>query len=161
MADNNAKQNSPPQNQFYIQDQYIKDLTFENPHFLMKYSEQQPQPSVQVNVETVVAKLNDNNYEVSLDFSVNSKANDKQLFILELKYGSLVTVASNIDHEMLEPLLLVHCPFLMFPFARSIISSITNAGGYPALMIEPIDFASMYIEKKRQIQENNTTSSVG
>ncbi|MDR1332840.1 MAG: protein-export chaperone SecB [Holosporales bacterium] len=135
---------------FYIHDQYVKDLTFENPNFLMKYSQEPSQPQVTVNVEASVASLDNGNYEVTLDIAVKSTVEDTQLFVLELKYAGLIAVAPEIQQDILETVLLVHCPFLMFPYAREIVSSVTSSGGYPPLMIEPIDFASLYISKKQQ-----------
>ena len=138
---------------FYIHDQYIKDLSFENPNFLVKYSENKQQPQVAVNVETSVAKLSDNNYEVSLKIDVKSTIEDNSIFVLELIYASLISVSPELKDDMLESVLLVHCPFLMFPFAREIVSNITRAGGYPPLLLEPVDFASIYLARKKEAKE--------
>ncbi|MDR3224065.1 MAG: protein-export chaperone SecB [Holosporales bacterium] len=140
---------------FFIQDQYVKDLTFENPNFLVKYTENPEQPEVAINVETRISKIDENNYEVVLDTSVKSKMAAHDLFILELSYAGLVSIATNIENEALEPVLFVHCPFLMFPFVRELIANMTRVGGYPPLLMEPIDFASLYIEKKKQSQQAN------
>ncbi|MDR2075120.1 MAG: protein-export chaperone SecB [Holosporales bacterium] len=140
---------------FFINDQYIKDLSFENPNFLMKYQEDREQPQVSVNVETNVSKIQDTHYEVSMKVDVKSFVGDTNIFVLELVYGALVTVDTQLSNDVLEPILLVHCPFLMFPFVRNVISEISQNGGYPPLLIEPIDFASLYIEKKQK--ESATT----
>ena len=146
----NKEQTVNSQYPFYIHDQYVKDISFENPNYLIKYTEKDKQPEVSVNVETHVAKLNDDNYEVSMNINVKSSIEDKSIFVLELNYAALVSVAKDLKQETLEPVLLVHCPFLMFPFAREIVASVTRAGGYPPLMIEPIDFASLYLAKKKE-----------
>ncbi len=138
---------------FYIHDQYVKDVSFENPNYLVKYSETDKQPEIAVNVETQVAKLNDDNYEVSMNITTKSMIEDKSVFVLELTYSGLVSVAKDLKQDVLEPILLVHCPFLMFPFAREVVASITRAGGYPPLMIEPIDFASLYLAKKKESED--------
>ena len=150
--------NSGYQYPFYIHDQYIKDLSFENPNFLMKYNETEQQPEVSVNVESTVAKINENNYEVTLKIDVKSVVGETTVFVTELLYGALVAVDPSLQNDVLEPILLVHCPFLMFPFAREIVSNITRSGGYPPLLIEPIDFASLYIEKKKSIEAEKTSS---
>lgn len=154
MADNvNKDQDKMDQNfqaPFFINDQYIKDLSFENPNFLLKYQESKEQPQVSVNVETNVSKVQDAHYEVSMKIEVKSFIGDKDIFVLELVYGALVSVDPKLTNDVLEPVLLVHCPFLMFPFVRGIIADITRNGGYPPLLLEPIDFASLYVEKKKK-----------
>lgn len=138
---------------FVIHDQYVKDISFENPNFLMKYSENDKQPEVSVNVETQVGKLGDENYEISMNVKVNSVIEDKTVFVLELTYAGLISVAKDLKADVLEPVLLVHCPFLMFPFVREIVATVTRTGGYPPLMIDPIDFASLYLAKKKESED--------
>lgn len=158
MADNNTGNSSNKQQYpFYIHDQYIKDLSFENPNVLVKYSEVKKQPEVSVNVETHVSKVQDNTYETTLKTVINSKIDDKPMFVIDITYGALVTVDKQVNSENLETILLVHVPFLMFPYLRYIISDITRNGGYPPLLIEPIDFASLYLQKKKQNQEKSNS----
>ncbi len=165
MADNNTNSSNNNNNNnkqkypFYIHDQYIKDLSFENPNVLLKYSDVKKQPEVSVNVETHVANIQENTYETTLKVVVNSKIDDKPMFVVDMTYGALVTVDKQVNGENLETILLVHVPFLMFPFLRYIISDVTRNGGYPPLLIEPIDFASLYMQKKQQQKNNNTQPS--
>ncbi|MDR0942886.1 MAG: protein-export chaperone SecB [Holosporales bacterium] len=153
----NINQTKTSQYPFYIHDQYIKDLSFENPNFLLKYNEpdSNKQPEVAVNVETRVAKLSEENYEVSMTVSAKSTLEKTSIFVLELTYAGLVSVAQDLKPDILETSLLVHCPFLMFPFVREIIANVTRNGGYPPLMIDPIDFASLYLEKKKDNSKLN------
>lgn len=170
MADsNNNTNNNNKQYPFYIHDQYIKDLSFENPNVLLKYSDIKKQPEVSVNVETNVSKVQDNTYETTLKTVINSKIEDKPMFIIDITYGALVTIDKQVSEENLETILLVHVPFLMFPYLRYIISDLTKNGGYPPLLIEPIDFANLYLQKKQQQQKasnnninnnNQKTSSI-
>ncbi|MDR2667361.1 MAG: protein-export chaperone SecB [Holosporales bacterium] len=136
---------------FFIHDQYVKDISFENPNYLVKYSETDKQSQVSVNVETNVIKLNDDNYEVTMSVSAKSTLEETSIFVLELVYACVISIARDIEHDILEQILLVHCPFLMFPFAREAVASITRYGGYPPLVIEPIDFSLLYIEKKKAL----------
>jgi preprotein translocase subunit SecB len=154
--DNNrdANNNNRMQYPYYIQDQYVKDLTFENPNFLMKYSSAPKEPEVSVNVESTVGKLGEENYEVALKVSVSARVGEETLFVIELLYAALVSVGKGVTQEVLEPVLMVHCPFLMFPFVREIVARLTQAGGYPPLMLEPIDFASIYVEKQKAKSES-------
>ena len=156
-ANKNVNNEEPKQKlPFFIHDQYIKDLSFENPNFLLKYGEVKQQPEVGINVETHVGKINDNTYEVTIKVVANSKVKPEQakepstVFIMDLTYGALVSVDASLKTDMLESVLLVHVPFLMFPFVRENIANITRNGGYPPLLIEPIDFASLYLQKKNE-----------
>ena len=140
---------------FRINDQYVKDLSFENPNYLMKYSDDgDKQPEVGVGLENNVAKIDDEHYEVTLKVSAKSTFGDKPGFLVELSYAALITVAPNIEQDILEPILMVHCPFLMFPFIREIVASATSAGGFPPLQLEPIDFASLYMSKKKEMADS-------
>ena len=163
MADNNKQSNNQNQQQqqypFYIHDQYIKDLSFENPNILLKYTDVKKQPEVSVNVGTHVTKVQDDTYETTLKAVINSKIDDKQMFLVDITYCALVSVNKQVQGSDLETILLVHVPFLMFPFLRYIISDVTRNGGYPPLLIEPIDFASLYLNKKNG--ENNNEKSAG
>jgi preprotein translocase subunit SecB len=134
---------------FYIYDQYVKDISFENPNYLIKYSENTKKPEVKVNIETSTAKISDDNYEVQMHIVVRSTIDQDDIFVLEIVYAALVSVAPGLSQDLLEPILVVHCPFLMFPFMREIVADITRAGGYPPLLVEPIDFAGMYLDKKK------------
>lgn len=137
---------------FQIETQYVKDLSFENPNFLSKSAEDKAQPEMGVNVETQVAKLEGGRYEVSMDISVKASLGGDAMFVLELTYAAVVAVAEGLDRAALENILLVHCPFLIFPFAREIVSNMTRCGGYPPLMIEPVDFAAVYMAKKKEME---------
>ena len=139
---------------FRINDQYVKDMSFENPNYLMKYAEQEKEPEIGVSLENSVAKIDDEHYEVTLSVNVKSSIGNKSVFIIEIAYGALVTVAKNLEQEVLEPILMVHCPFLMFPSIRQIVENTTVAGGYPPLRLDPIDFASLYMSKKKELAAN-------
>lgn len=145
---------------FRIIDQYIKDLSFENPNYLIKYTDEgEKQPEVGVGLENNVAKIDDEHYEVTLKVTVNSNIGEKSVFVVELLYAALVAVAQNLEQDILEPILMVHCPFLMFPFIREIVSNTTSSGGFPPLRLEPIDFASLYMSKKKEMAESKNTAN--
>ena len=153
------EQNQQSQYPFFIHDQYVKDISFENPNYLTKYEAKDKQPEVAVNVETHVAKFDDEHYEVAMNINAKSELDGKSIFVLELTYAGLVSVAKDLKTEVIEPILLVHCPFLMFPFAREIVATVTRAGGYPPLMLDPIDFASLYLAKKKEAEENKASEN--
>ena len=122
--------------------QYIKDLSFENPRAPHSLAQQASAPAVDINVDVNAQSLSPDTYEVVLTVNASAKVNNEALFILELVYGAVVTVR-NVPREMLPPVLLVETPRLMFPFARNIVADATRDGGFPPLMINPIDFTDL------------------
>jgi preprotein translocase subunit SecB len=122
--------------------QYIKDLSFENPRAPQSLTQQTSAPNVDINVDVNAQPLNPETYEVVLTINASAKLNNEALFILELVYGAVVTVR-NVPRDMLPPVLLVETPRLMFPFARAIVADATQNGGFPPLMVNPIDFTEL------------------
>ena len=122
--------------------QYIKDLSFENPRAPQSLTQQNTAPAVDINVDVNAQPLNPDTFEVVLTVKASAKINNEPLFVLELVYGAVVTVR-NVQREMLPPVLLVETPRLMFPFSRNIVADATRDGGFPPLMINPIDFTDL------------------
>ncbi|MEO1020623.1 MAG: protein-export chaperone SecB [Pseudomonadota bacterium] len=137
--------------------QYIRDLSFENPG--AQRGQQQGRPQIQVRVEVRSQNVNEQNHEVTLDLNVEAKTGEDTVFLLELSYSGLFSLA-NIPNESLQPLLLIECPRLLFPFARRVVADVTRDGGFPPLMIDPIDFVSLYRRRVQQArQETNPPSA--
>jgi preprotein translocase subunit SecB len=128
--------------QLILNAQYIKDLSFENPRAPNSLRQQTQQPAVEINVDVKAQPMGPENYEVVLTIKAGAKMQDEQLFIVELTYGALITVR-NVPQELLSQIVLVETPRLMFPFARNIIAETTRDGGFPPLMINPIDFGEL------------------
>jgi preprotein translocase subunit SecB len=128
--------------------QYIKDLSFESPKPPISLKQQ---PKIEFNVDINARKLGDNLFEVSLKTKVRaiSSAEEQEdvIFLAELDYAGIFTI-ENVPDENKEEILLIYCPNLIFPFARRVIANTTSDGGYPALMMDPIDFAKLYHERK-------------
>jgi preprotein translocase subunit SecB len=122
--------------------QYIKDLSFENPRSPHSLQQQTAPPAVEINVDVNAHNLGPESYEVVLTIKASAKVGDEPLFLLELAYGAVVTV-QNLVRDMLPAALLVETPRLMFPFARNIIADATRDGGFPPLMVNPIDFTEL------------------
>ena len=123
--------------------QYIKDLSFENPRAPGSLVATKEQPQVDVNVNVNARALRESLYEVALSVRVDAKAASETAFITELVYAGVFTI-TNLPEEHLRPVLLIECPRLLFPFARRIIGDVTRDGGFPPLLINPIDFAELY-----------------
>jgi preprotein translocase subunit SecB len=137
------------QKQVAVVMQYVKDLSFESPRAPQSLTQpkERPQIAVNVDVKATVANPEQQLYEVVLVISVNAKSGEDQLFVAELSYGGLF-VAANLSEQEREQTLLIFCPNLLFPFARRVISDVTRDGGFPALTLDPIDFAQIYIRRK-------------
>lgn len=133
--------------------QYVKDLSFENPNApssLQKLAEAKPSIDVAINVNA--RQIGEDVYEVDLKINATAKHDQESAFIVELLYAGLFG-AKNLPQESLQPFLLIECPRLLFPFARRVISDATRDGGFPPLMLEPIDFANLYVQHLEQ--QNN------
>lgn len=141
---------------FAITAQYIKDLSFENINPISQVvatnPKDQPNIDVQLKVTKDLGKEKDA-YEVTLTTKVEAKVQDKVLFILELVYAGEFTI-KGFDEKFMDPLLYVECPRMLFPFARSIISSVTSEGGFPPLYLAPVNFADLY---QQQAEAKNHT----
>lgn len=128
--------------------QYVKDLSFENPNAPGSLQEMaDKKPEISVNVQVNARSLGNEGYEVSLNISVVAKVEKKTAFLAELDYAGLFGVRGVADQQ-LEQLLLVECPRLMFPFARRILSDATRDGGFPPLLLDPMDFGQLYQQQK-------------
>ena len=135
-----------------INAQYIKDFSFENPN---SPSSLQPksEPSVEVNVDVQAISLSDQVYEVSLTTSITGRDETQTLFIIELVYAGIFTFQGESDDDI-QPALLIDCPQLLFPFTRAIISSVTQNGGFPPLLLQPVNFAQLYIDSRKDLEPN-------
>jgi len=143
----------PQGQQLIINAQYIKDLSFENPRAPHSLRQQTAQPSVEINVDVKAQSLAQDTFEVVLTIKSNAKIQNDALFLVELAYAGVVTVR-NVPQEMLSAVVLVETPRLLFPFARNIIADITRDGGFPPLMINPIDFSEL-------LRRNSATTQAG
>lgn len=146
-AADTAEPAAPPP--LVVAGQYIKDLSFEVPGAPAVFGLlQKQQPDIGVNVDVNAHGVQERLYEVVLHVRAECKIGETVAFIAELAYGGLFTV--NVPKEHLEPVLLIECPRLLFPFARNIMADMTRDGGFPPLMLGMVDFVGMY---QRQAQE--------
>ena len=126
--------------------QYIKDLSFENPQGPEVLASIQENPQVNIEVHTNARDLGENVHEVTLFVRGEAESDGKTVFIVELTYGGIITV-NVTDEESIKPILLIEAPRHLFPFARAIVANVTRDGGFPPLLINPLDFAGMYLEQ--------------
>lgn len=137
-----------------IIDQYTKDLSFENINSLssMGPNMEQPEIDIQMKVSATNAEKEDN-YRVSLNTKIKTVSKGKTLFVLELDYCGEFLI-KGFDKTLMDPLLNIECPRLLFPYARSIISSTVSEGGFPPLHLAPVNFADLY---QQQLAAQNQT----
>lgn len=129
--------------------QYLKDLSFENPNAPQALMPQQSQPDINISVNVNAKNLTPTDFEVELHLDAKATANDKVIFAAELIYAGTFRL-ENFPAQMLHPAVLIECPRILFPFARQILAEATRNGGFPPLMLDPIDFASMYQQRLQQ-----------
>jgi preprotein translocase subunit SecB len=130
--------------------QFTKDLSFEVPGAPDIFTTLREQPRIDLSLDVQARRLRPdaNIYEVSLQIRADAKAQEQTAFIAELVYCGIFTV--DIAPEMLEPLLLVECPRLLFPFARNILADVTRDGGFPPVLLAPIDFVALWQSRRGQ-----------
>ena len=134
--------------------QYVKDLSFENPNAPAVYQWQtQPQIEVQFNIGT--NQLAEDVFEVALKIEVIARADSNTAFAVDLLYAGLFAIR-NLPAEQLQPFLLAEAPRLLFPFARRVVSDAIRDGGFPPLLLDPIDFGQLYMERAAQMQAEAT-----
>jgi len=132
---------NPPQLNVLVQ--YIKDISFENPHAPASLIEQSAPPDISIQVNVAADVRSENEYEVVLHIEGEARADNRSLFKFELQYGGLFRLL-NIPPNELQPVVLIECPRLLFPFARQIIAESVRNGGFPPLYLDPIDFVALY-----------------
>lgn len=134
-----------------VNGQYIKDLSFEVPGAPGIYAEMRQAPEIPIGIDIQASKLQDNVFEVVLSVNIDAKVAGKPAFILELSYAGVFTI-QGVPEESVQPVLLIECPRMLFPFARNIIADLSRDGGFPPLMMQPIDFVSLYRQRMEQLQ---------
>ena len=126
--------------------QYVKDFSFENPGAPRSLQARDKAPAINISVNVNANPLSETDFDVILSLNAEAKDGDKILFNAELAYGGVFRVTGFPQEHML-PVLFIECPRLLFPFARQIVADATRNGGFPPLMIDPIDFAQMFTQR--------------
>lgn len=141
--------------------QYTKDLSFEVPNAPAIYTVLRSAPSVNINLDVQVRRIQDDQsvFEVTLAAraeatmtpaaGANGEEKPMVVFIADLSYSGIFTL-TGIPENQQEPILLVECPRLLFPFARNILADVTRDGGFPPVMLGPIDFVGLWQSRRAQ-----------
>lgn len=137
----NAPEGAPPQ--LNVLAQYIKDFSFENPNAPRSLAPQQTQPAINIQINVAANGVAENDYEVALSIEGKAEQEGSLLFSFELTYAGIFRLL-NIPQDNLHPAVMIECPRLLFPFAREIIASAVRNGGFPPLLLDPVDFVGLY-----------------
>jgi len=151
-------QNAAPMPTLQVLTQYTKDLSFENPGAPESLAPSgQPQIGIQIGVNAKPIR-DGGEYEVELKIEAKAERAGKTLFALELAYAGIFR-AQNVAQETIHPFIMIECPRMLFPFARQIVADTVRNGGFPPLMIDPVDFVTLYRERMAKQQPNNVLAS--
>jgi preprotein translocase subunit SecB len=132
-----------PQPNLSVVTQYVKDFSFENPGAPGSLRARTGQPSINIAIGVTTNPLGNNEYEVELKIDARAVDGQTVLFAIELVYAGVFRF-QNIAPENARPVALIECPRLLFPFARQIVADASRNGGFPPLLIDPVDFVAMY-----------------
>ena len=158
--DTAAQQAQPKAPGISIRAQLVRSLTFRNEGAL-----QSPdgQPGVTVNIHVDAGKRSETDFMVGLRIEAASKTDTQEFYSVSLDYAGVFAI-TNYEANMLEPLLLIECPRILFPFARRIVADVTRDGGYAPLMLDPVDFVALYrreLSRRAQQQQNGESQGEG
>jgi preprotein translocase subunit SecB len=131
--------------------QYVKDFSFENPNAPRSLAPSQTQPAINIQINVGVSQSAPTDYEVTLKLEGKAESTGQVLFAFDLTFAGMFRI-QNVPQEHLQPLLLIECPRLLFPFAREIIATAVRNGGFAPLLLDPVDFVSLYQQRMAQAQ---------
>ncbi len=126
--------------------QYVKDFSFENPNAPRPMIEPTGQPAINVQINVNPRQLSPTDFEVELKIEGKADAGGSTIFAFDLAYAGLFRL-QNIPQEHLGALIMIECPRILFPFARDIVATSTIHGGFPPLLLDPVDFAALYQQR--------------
>lgn len=138
--------------------QYIKDFSFENPNAPQSLRPREKPPEIQININVNPNPLSETDFEVELKLDAAAKDGDEILFNVELVYAGIFRL-QGMPQEQIQPIVLIECPRLLFPFARNIVAEATRNGSFPPLMIDPVDFAQLYQSRMAEQQAQADASN--
>jgi preprotein translocase subunit SecB len=145
---NEAQANGP---QFAIEKLYVKDLSLEVPNAPQIFLDREP-PQIAIELQTNVNSLGDNMYDVSLKVTVTAKAGDKTVFLVEVAQAGVFGV-TGVPEEQLQPILMIACPNILFPYARETISTTVTRAGFLPVLLNPVNFEALYAQQQAAQQQ--------
>lgn len=147
MAENNQEQ----ERKFAIQRIYTKDISFETPNSPQVFTHEW-KPEVNVAMNSTVNQLGDDNTEVTLSVTVTAKHGENTAFLVEVQQAGIFLMQGIPDTEM-GPILGIHCPTVLFPYAREVVSDLVTRGSFPQFTLAPVSFEAIYAQRLQQQQQ--------
>jgi len=135
--------------------QYIKDFSFEAPNAPKVFQQSASQPQVNVKVDVTGSGLEDNVFESAIHLEIKAHDGESTIYLIELVYAGLIRL-NDVPHKDVEMFVLIEAPRLLFPFARSLIASVTREGGFAPLVLTPFDFVDLY---RRRVEARNAQAA--
>ena len=142
--------------QLNVLGQYVKDFSFENPNAPRSLAPTQTQPAINIQINVAVQQLAETDYEISLNLEGKAENSGTVLFAFDLTFAGVFRV-QNVPAETLQPLVMIECPRLLFPFAREIVATAVRNGGFPPLLLDPVDFVALYQQRAAKMQAAQPT----
>lgn len=140
---------SAPQNQFSIQKLYIKDVSFESPSTPDVFSFKSWEPQIELNLNNTNKKISDGVFEVVLSVTATAKHEEKTAFLVEVHQGGIFQI-SGFNEQDTKYILGSQCMNILFPYAREVVSDMTTRGGFPPLLLNPVNFDALYAQAVQQ-----------
>lgn len=144
--------------QIAIQKIYLKDFSFESPNAPGVFTKTDWEPKTNLNLRSTHTTLNDNNHEVVLTLTVETKHEDKTLFLVELHQAGIFSI-TGYEGEELAAILGSFCPNVLFPYSRESIASIVGKGGFPEFILQPINFDALFTQSQQAIEEKKAAEA--
>jgi preprotein translocase subunit SecB len=151
MANGNGEQGTERPPQLNVLAQYVKDFSFENPNAPRSLTPGGQQPAINIQINVNAKQMADADYDIELKLEGKAETPDGVLFSFELTYGGVFRL-QGIPKENIHPVMMIECPRLLFPFAREIIATAVRNGGFPPLLIDPVDFVTLYRQRMAELQ---------
>lgn len=147
-----------PENQFSIQKLYIKDISFEAPGTPSVFTFKNWEPQIELNLNNKNKKVSEGVYEVVLSVTSTVKNDDKTAFLVEVHQAGIFNIMGFNDQD-LKYILGAQCMNILFPYAREVVSDLTNRGGFPPLLLNPVNFDALFAQALQKQQQNAEEAS--
>ncbi len=135
----------PVENQFSIQKLYIKDISFESPGTPEIFQFSHWEPQIELNLNNSNKQMSEGVFEVILNITATVKNNDKTAFLVEVQQAGIFQIAG-FNEQDTKYILGSQCMNILFPYAREVVSDLTNRGGFPPLLLNPVNFDALYAQ---------------
>jgi len=152
-----AEENNTEEKQFSIQKIYTKDMSFETPNSPKIFTEKW-EPAVEFNLGTNVLTLESSLFEVAITVTITVKSGSTTAYLVEIIQAGIFSLSGFTDQEM-GPMVGSFCPNILFPYAREAVSDLVAKGGFPQLLLAPVNFDALYAQHLQQLQQQQAPGS--